>query len=253
MIVTVRSVSARRTRNRRTMVEAVVGDGTGRMHIVFFNQPWRERQLTPELDIALYGKLDVFRGGLQMTNPIVDLIGDRTGRIVPIYPQSDKAQINTWEIAGWVDDALHKCEPRGILDPVPAEVRGRLDLAGRAGGAGGDPPSRVDHRQEPGPAPPGVRRAAAGAAGAREAQARDRGERGRHQPRGRRRAGPALPRRAPVLAHERPAPGDRRDRRRPGVAPADAPPAPGRRRGRQDRRGAHRAAVGRAVAGARAR
>ena len=35
-----------------------------------------------------------------MTNPVVDLIGDRTGRIVPIYPQSEKADLNTWEIAG---------------------------------------------------------------------------------------------------------------------------------------------------------
>ena len=41
-----------------------------------------------------------------MTNPIVDLIGDRTGRIVPIYPQSEKAALSTWEIAGWVEDAL---------------------------------------------------------------------------------------------------------------------------------------------------
>ena len=30
------------TRNRRTMVTAVVGDGTGGMQVVFFNQPWRE-------------------------------------------------------------------------------------------------------------------------------------------------------------------------------------------------------------------
>ena len=44
-----------------------------------------------------------------MTNPVVDLIGDRTGRIVPIYPQSEKAQITTWELAGWVENALERC------------------------------------------------------------------------------------------------------------------------------------------------
>ena len=33
-------------------------------------------------------------GSLQMTNPVVDLIGDRTGRIVPIYPQSEKAELH---------------------------------------------------------------------------------------------------------------------------------------------------------------
>ena len=112
VLVSVRSAHRRTTRNRRTIVEAVVGDGTGRLHVVFFNQPWRERQLVEGLNVALFGKVDVYRGGLQMTNPIVDLIGDRTGRIVPIYPQSEKVQLSTWELAGWVESALDRCRPR---------------------------------------------------------------------------------------------------------------------------------------------
>ncbi|MET0143403.1 MAG: ATP-dependent DNA helicase RecG [Ilumatobacteraceae bacterium] len=131
VIVSVTSVKRRQMRNRRTMVEAVVGDDTGRLHVVFFNQPWRERQLTPGLDIALFGKVDSYRGGLQMANPIVDLIGDRTGRIVPIYPQSEKAQLNTWEIAGWVEDALKRCQARGLAEPVPVDVRRRLGVIDR--------------------------------------------------------------------------------------------------------------------------
>ena len=95
VLVSVRSAHRRTTRNRRTIVEAVVGDGTGRLHVVFFNQPWRERQLVEGLNVALFGTVDVYRGGLRMTNPVVDLIGDRTGRIVPIYPQSEKVQLST--------------------------------------------------------------------------------------------------------------------------------------------------------------
>ena len=75
------------------------------------------KQLSEGLQVALFGKADTYRGGLQMTNPIVDLIGDRTGRIVPIYPQSDKAQLTTWELAGWVENALDRCRPRGIARP----------------------------------------------------------------------------------------------------------------------------------------
>ena len=45
VLVTVRSVTKRTMRNRRTMVEAKVGDGSGTLHVVFFNQPWREKQL----------------------------------------------------------------------------------------------------------------------------------------------------------------------------------------------------------------
>jgi ATP-dependent DNA helicase RecG len=131
VLVTVRSVAKRPTRNRRTMVTAQVGDGSGRMSAVFFNQPWRERQLQPGMTVALFGRADTYRGSLQMTNPVVDLIGDRTGRIVPIYPQSEKADLNTWEIAGWVESALERCTARGLADPVPAEVLDRLHLIGR--------------------------------------------------------------------------------------------------------------------------
>ena len=131
VLVAVRSAHKRVTRNRRTMVDAVVGDGTGRLHLVFFNQPWRERQLVEGLNVALFGKVDTYRGGLQMTNPVVDLIGDRTGRIVPIYSQSDKVQVSTWELAGWVENALERCAARGILDPLPESIRRRLGLADR--------------------------------------------------------------------------------------------------------------------------
>ena len=131
VLVTIRSVTKRMTRNRRTMVNVNVGDGSGRMDLVFFNQPWREKQLTEGLQVALFGKADTYRGGLQMSNPIVDLIGDRTGKIVPIYPQSEKAQINTWEMAGWVEETLRRCAERGIADPVPDDIRRRLGLVDR--------------------------------------------------------------------------------------------------------------------------
>ena len=131
VLVAVRSVVKRVTKNRKTMVTAVVGDGSGRLTVVFFNQPWREKQLEEGLNISLFGKPDVFRGGLQMTNPIVDLIGDRTGRIVPIYPQSEKVSLTTWEIAGFVENALERCAARGIADPVPWDVQRSLGLLDR--------------------------------------------------------------------------------------------------------------------------
>jgi ATP-dependent DNA helicase RecG len=131
LLVTVRKVEKRQTRGRRSIVNVTVGDGTGRLQVVFFNQPWREKQLREGLEIALFGRASVYRGGLQMTNPLVDLIGDRTGRIVPVYPQSEKVQIATWEMASWVAEALRRCAERTIADPVPDPVRTRLGLMSR--------------------------------------------------------------------------------------------------------------------------
>lgn len=132
VLVEVRSVTKRQTKNRKTMVTVQVGDGSGRLTVVFFNQPWRERQLRTEMKVALFGKAERFRGAWQMTNPIVDMIGDRTGRIVPIYPQSEKSGLSTWEIAGWVENALERCRARGLGDPVPPSVLARHGLIDRA-------------------------------------------------------------------------------------------------------------------------
>ena len=132
VLVTVRSVNKRIGRNRRPIVTATVGDDTGRLSVTFFNQPWRERQLQPGLQVALFGKPDVYRGALQMTNPVVDLIGDRTGRVVAIYPQSEKVALSTWEIADLVEQALRRCGDRGLADPVPPAVRLRLGLVDRS-------------------------------------------------------------------------------------------------------------------------
>ena len=131
VLVKVRNVRRVPLRSRRSMVTATVFDDTGSLGLTFFNQPWRERQLKTDAEIAVFGKPEVYRGKLQMTNPVVDIIGDKTGRIVPIYPQSEKVNLSTWEIAGWVRNALERAAPRTIGDPLPASIRGRLEMIDR--------------------------------------------------------------------------------------------------------------------------
>ncbi len=131
----VRDVQERRTRRGKSMVTLELHDGTGSLRCTFFNQPWRARQLDPvstPAEVALFGKVEMFRGRRQMTNPVVDLVGDSTGRIVPIYPQSEKARLTSRELGGWVTEVLRRCAARGIADPVPPEVLEKLALMGRA-------------------------------------------------------------------------------------------------------------------------
>ena len=56
-----------------------VSDGSGRMKVTFFNQAWREKQLHRGPRRCSSGKLEDFRGTRQLTNPVVDLVGDQTG------------------------------------------------------------------------------------------------------------------------------------------------------------------------------
>jgi ATP-dependent DNA helicase RecG len=151
VLVTVERASSRRTRGRppRTMVVVDVSDGSGRLRVTFFNQPWRERQLRPGTAVALFGKLEMYAGRRQMTNPIVDEIGgDETGRIVPIYPQSEKAGLSTREFHRWVAQALRKARRRGFADPVPEWVLDRYDLVTRGEAfAGIHAPDSMGHKE----------------------------------------------------------------------------------------------------------
>ena len=123
--------SSRRIRQRRRLVEVVIADETGRLKLTFFNQPWQEKNLQPGRQVVVHGRPKRYRGSLQVTNPGVDLVSDRTGRFFPVYPQSEKASVSTWQIADLVANALNRCQHRGILDPVPSAVLRRFDFVGR--------------------------------------------------------------------------------------------------------------------------
>ncbi len=124
--------SVRRTRNKRTIVEATIHDGTTAMRVVWFNQPYRAKQMQPGTEVALSGKLERFRGALKMTSPGVDVL-DRgaealdVGRIVPIHPIA--GGVSAGRIRRWIHNALLKAQP--IAEVVPDDVLRRHDLVSR--------------------------------------------------------------------------------------------------------------------------
>lgn len=122
----------RRSRQGKAVVEASVSDGSSTLKLVFFNQAWRERQIPVGTEIAFYGKLDIYQGSRQMTNPIVDVIGgpgERTGVIVPIYRQSGKADISTWQLQKLVAEALRRIPD--FADPLPDQLRAAHSICDR--------------------------------------------------------------------------------------------------------------------------
>ncbi len=133
----VRTIRGRCTRQGRALVEAVVYDGTSLLDITFFNQSWREKQLSVGTEASFWGKVDVYRGKRQMTNPVVDVVGragvaeEKTGVIVPVYPQSGKAEVFTWQLRKIVMEALRRCAKRGLADPLDEALRESLRLIAR--------------------------------------------------------------------------------------------------------------------------
>ncbi len=116
------------------MVELTVRDDTGSLDIVFFNQPWRAKQLEAGTEAIFFGKVKEYRGRRQMANPVVDVIAGataerRTLRILPVYPASAKVGLTSWEIGAFVEEALARAGD--FADPIPEEWRASLDLWGR--------------------------------------------------------------------------------------------------------------------------
>ena len=129
VLARVKRTQGRRTRQGRSLVEVDIFDGSGYLKCTFFNQPWRANQLKEGVEGIFFGKVDMYKGRKQMTNPGVDLVGDRTGRIIPVYPQSEKAGMMTWELSKLVEEALDRAGE--MADPLPERFRDELDLVDR--------------------------------------------------------------------------------------------------------------------------
>lgn len=85
-----------------TIFKLAVDDGTGVLYGVWFNQPYLEKVFSPHMEVILSGKVTVFRH-LQMENPEYEILDSpasvedlvHTGRIVPIYPLTDRLSQRT--------------------------------------------------------------------------------------------------------------------------------------------------------------
>jgi ATP-dependent DNA helicase RecG len=81
----------RRGRRNMTVTKAAIGDGTGFLYAVWFNQPWIVDQLKRGDRVDLYGKVERNYGELQMRAPTWEKAGAgvETGRWVPVYPATE--------------------------------------------------------------------------------------------------------------------------------------------------------------------
>lgn len=106
VVGTIKTISARPSKNRRIkLVEAVLEDDTGELPIVWFNQEYLAKTLSPGSRLSLAGVVD-HRFKRAMVNPVHEPEGRRilTGRIVPVYRLSGSLKMH--RIRGAVRAAL---------------------------------------------------------------------------------------------------------------------------------------------------
>jgi ATP-dependent DNA helicase RecG len=113
---------------RMRATEATVGDATGMMRCVWFNQPWVAKQLPTNAEIVVSGRVSEHRGRPQFENPEWEPWSDdllHTGRLVPVYPLTAGLQSRT--VRRVMREALDRFVHL-LPDTLPAETRSRLGL-----------------------------------------------------------------------------------------------------------------------------
>jgi ATP-dependent DNA helicase RecG len=125
--------------------ELLVRDHTGSMRAIWFNQPFLADIFHPRQRVILFGKIELTSHGLQLQNPQYEVLrhetgGDsgprepaedetlHTGRIVPVYEKTGNLTTKMQRVL--VHDALAQV-PEVVADPIPANVRERLQLVDR--------------------------------------------------------------------------------------------------------------------------
>ncbi|MFC2016087.1 ATP-dependent DNA helicase RecG [Chloroflexota bacterium] len=74
----------------RRSTEAIVGDETGNVRVVWFNNPYLAKQLATNTRLVISGRVSLFRGRHVFESPEWELVEDKelihAGRLVPLYP-----------------------------------------------------------------------------------------------------------------------------------------------------------------------
>ena len=123
-------VRGRQIRHKLHKLDVIVGDGSNKLTVTFFNRRYLEKQLRPGVRALFAGKVEVFGRSRtrSLTNPEYNLgdSDDFAGGMLPIYPAAAKAR--TWDIRKSVRILLD-CLPE-LPDPLPAALRARHRLPG---------------------------------------------------------------------------------------------------------------------------
>jgi ATP-dependent DNA helicase RecG len=113
---------------RMRATEATVGDSSGMMNCVWFNQPWIARQLATNAEVVLSGRVSEHQSRPRFDNPEWELWSDdllHTGRLVPVYPLT--AGLANRTVRRVMREAIDGYA-RMLPDALPAAMRDRLGL-----------------------------------------------------------------------------------------------------------------------------
>lgn len=83
-----------------TIFEITLRDETGVLTIVWFNQRFLNQQFHAGQRVALFGKVELTGHGLQMSNPVFEILSDAREEEIPLTPQPPAPPLGTADAKG---------------------------------------------------------------------------------------------------------------------------------------------------------
>jgi len=128
-LITVRakasSIKTRYVRAHMSITEATLSDETGSIRAVWFNQPYRAKQLAPDTEYIFSGDYNFSRNRYQLTNPSsikASDISSLDSTIKPVYPQrAGLKSVQTAKLIGNLRTNIAR-----VKDLIP-DMKGRAD------------------------------------------------------------------------------------------------------------------------------
>lgn len=122
----------------RRLTKITIQDSEGKqLNLGFFNQPWLGSQFFKGDDVVVYGKytINTSKNGAKypgFSSPTINKLGDknRAMPMVPVYPQSEKSKITTWDVLKVQQNLARHLNP-DMVDPLPAELLEKYKLISR--------------------------------------------------------------------------------------------------------------------------
>jgi ATP-dependent DNA helicase RecG len=113
----------------RRSTEAIVGDETGNIRVVWFNQPYLAKKLTTNEKIMLSGRVSLFKGHHVFLSPEWEIMEGQdlihTARLVPVYPLTQG--LRPRQVRRLMKEFIDRWVGQ-VADFLPVELRKRLGL-----------------------------------------------------------------------------------------------------------------------------
>jgi ATP-dependent DNA helicase RecG len=139
VIAEVRTSGLFRTR-RMPIFQMTAGQGRARLKCIWFNGAYLKDKFQPGQMLALYGRVELNRGELQLIQPQFEILAEadgdaeqkaaeslEIGRIVPIYESAGQGKLTARWFRRIIHSTLENLAPE-LPEAIPATVRKRLNL-----------------------------------------------------------------------------------------------------------------------------